>query len=84
MSNSCDAMSDVYAKLDWADQHLAELVELGRDFLRPGGGDERPLGIGFDDTRRPVVVAKFIVEKPLPVEISLHAGRSRAQRADRA
>jgi hypothetical protein len=74
MSNSCDAMSDVYAKLDWADQHVAELVELGRDFLRPGGGDERPLGIEFDDTRRPVVVAKFIVEKPLPVEISLHAG----------
>jgi hypothetical protein len=74
MSRSCDALSDVYAKLDWADEHLADLVELGRAFLRPGGGDERILGIEFDDTRPPMVVARFIVEEPLPVEISLHAG----------
>jgi hypothetical protein len=74
MSRGCDAMRDVYAKLDWADEHLGELMELGRVFLRPGGGDERPLGIEFDDSRPPVVVARFIVEKPLPIEISLHAG----------
>lgn len=67
-------MRDVYAKLAWAEKHLADLMSLGRHYLRPGGGDERPLGIEFDNSRPPVVVAKFIVEKPLPIEISLHAG----------
>src|SRR4051794_25149046 len=67
-------MGDVYAKLAWADKHLADLMSLGRDHLRPGGGDERPLGIEFDDSRLPFVVAKFIVETPLPTEIGLEAG----------
>jgi hypothetical protein len=74
MSKGSDAMSDVYSKLDWAEKHLADLMDLAQDYLRPGGGDERPLGIEFDDRRPPQVVAKFISEKPVPVEISLHAG----------
>ena len=74
MSNGSDAMSDVYAKLRWAEKHLADYMDLGADYLRPGGGDERPLGIAFDDRRPLLVVARFIVEKPAPVEISLHAG----------
>ena len=67
-------MSDVYAKLEWAEKHLAEIVSLAREYLRPGGGDDRPLGIEFDPRRSPIVVATFIAEKPLPIEISLHAG----------
>jgi hypothetical protein len=74
MSKGSDAMRDVYAKLAWAEEHLAELMGLAHDYLRPAGGDERPLGIELDNSRPPVVVAKFIVERPMPVEISLHAG----------
>src|SRR5829696_2926956 len=74
MTNGSDAMSDVYAKLSRAEKHLADLMDLAHDYLRPGGGDERPLGIAFDDRRLPVVVASFIIEKPVPVEISLHMG----------
>lgn len=67
-------MSDVYAKLGWAEKHLADLMDLAHEYLRPGGGDERPIGIQFDNSRPPVVLATFIIEKPVPVEISLHAG----------
>lgn len=67
-------MSDVYAKLRWAEKHLADLMDLAHEYLRPGGGDERPLGIQSDNSRPPVVLATFIIEKPVPVEISLHAG----------
>jgi hypothetical protein len=67
-------MSDVDAKLEWAGKHLAEIMSLAREYLRPGGGDDRPLGIEFDNRLPPIVVAKFIAEKPLPIEISLHAG----------
>ena len=74
MSQGNDAMCDVYAKLEWAEKHLAEIMTLAREYLRPGGGDERPLGIEFDNRRPPIVVAKFIAEPPLPIEISLHAG----------
>jgi hypothetical protein len=74
MSKGSDAMSDVYAKLGWAEKHLADLMDLTHDYLRPGGGDERPLGIKLDDSRPPLVVARFIIEEPVPVEIGLHAG----------
>jgi len=74
MSKGTDAMRDVYSKLEWAEKHLADLMDLGQDYLRPGGGDERPLGIRFNDRHPPLVIASFIVEKPMPVEMSLHAG----------
>jgi hypothetical protein len=74
MNARTDVMSDVYAKLGWAEKHLAHLMDLAHDYLRPGSGDERPLGITFDNSRPPLVVATFIAEKPIPVEISLHAG----------
>lgn len=67
-------MGDVYAKLKWAETHLSEIMSLAREYLRPGGGDDRPLGIEFDNRWPPIVVAKFIAEEPLPFEISLHAG----------
>jgi hypothetical protein len=74
VSHGGDGMRDVYAKLAWAEKHLADLMSLAREYLRPGGGDDRPLGIEFDNRRPPIVVARFIAEQPLPVEISLHAG----------
>jgi hypothetical protein len=74
MSKGSDAVADVNSKLDWAEKHLADLMHLAQEYLRPGGGDARPLGIEFDDTRPPVVIARFIIEEPVPVEISLHAG----------
>lgn len=67
-------MKDVYVKLAWAEKHLAELMSLAQDYLRPGGDDERPLGITFNNRRPSIVVARFIVGEPLPIEISLHAG----------
>ena len=67
-------MRDVYAKLTWAERHLNDLMSLAQEYLRPGGGDDRPLGIEFDNRRPPIVVARFIAEPPLPIEISLHAG----------
>jgi hypothetical protein len=60
-------MSDVYAKLGWAKKHIEDLTKLGEDYLRLGGGDERPLGITWDNRNPPMV-------EPMPVEISLHAG----------
>lgn len=66
-------MRDVYAKLKWAEEHLAEIMSLAQEYLRPGGGDDRPLGIEFDNCRPPIVVARFIAETPLPIEISLNA-----------
>jgi hypothetical protein len=67
-------MRDVYAKLSWAEKHLDDLMALGHDYLQLGGGNERPLGTTFEQSRLPQVVATFIVEKPVPVEIGLHAG----------
>jgi hypothetical protein len=74
VSEGSEPMRDVYVKLAWAEEHLAELMTLAGDYLRPGGGDDRPLGIRFDNRQPSVVVARFIAEKPLPIEISLHAG----------
>src|SRR4051812_19530728 len=76
MSRGSDAMRDVYAKLGWAKTHVVELTKLGEDYLRPGGGDERPLGVAWDIRRPPMVVARFMIDEPMPVEISLHAGDS--------
>jgi hypothetical protein len=73
VTDGSDAMRDVYAKLSWAEKHLVDLTDLAREYIRPDGGDERPLGIAFDDTRLPVVIARFIIEEPPPPDIALHA-----------
>jgi hypothetical protein len=74
VGHGSDAMKDVYAKLKWAETHLGEIIALAGEYLRPGGGDDRPVGIEFDNRQPTVVVARFIIEEPLPEEISLHAG----------
>jgi hypothetical protein len=45
------------------------------DYAQPGGGDDRPVGIQFHRRNRPpgLVVGSFIVERPMPREMSLLA-----------
>lgn len=68
-------MRDVYAKLDWATRHHDDMRRVFEDFAKPGGGDERPYGIRYRERDKPagLVVASFIVEEPMPVEMSLLA-----------
>jgi hypothetical protein len=75
VSSGSDALSDVYAKLDWATKRHDDMQRLFEDFAKPGGGDERPYGIRFRERDRPagLVVASFIVEQPMPLEMSLLA-----------
>lgn len=75
MTGGGDALSDVYAKLDWAARRHEEMERLFEDFAKPGGGDERPYGIRYRARNKPagLVVAFFIVEQPMPLEMSLLA-----------
>jgi hypothetical protein len=75
VSRGSDALSDVYAKLDWASRHHDDIQRQFADFAKPGGGDERPYGITLRERDRPagLVVASFVVEQSLPLEISLLA-----------
>jgi hypothetical protein len=70
-----DALEDVYAKLDWATSRHDEMERRFEEFAKPGGGDERPYGIQYREFSKPrgLVVASFIVEEPMPVEMSLLA-----------
>jgi hypothetical protein len=49
------------------------MVALFAEFAKPGGGDERPYGIRYDVRSKPFVVAHFIGEEPMPVEMGLLA-----------
>jgi hypothetical protein len=71
-------MSDANAKLDWAARHAQAMNDGFIEYARPGGGDERPIGIRFHTPLRPpgLVVAKFIIDAPMPQEISLLAADS--------
>jgi hypothetical protein len=68
-------MSDAQAKLTWAETRHEEMQRLFADFAKPGGGDERPYAIRFHTLRRPstLVVARFGIDEPMPVEMSLLA-----------
>jgi hypothetical protein len=68
-------MSDVYAKLDWATERHADMERVFEAFAKPGGGDDRPYGIRFRERNKPkgLVVAFFIVEEQMPMEMSLLA-----------
>jgi hypothetical protein len=76
MSKGTDALSDAYAKLDWATRHHEQMNALFSDYAKPGGGDERPVGIRFHTRAKPPgsVIASFIVEEPMPREMALLAG----------
>jgi hypothetical protein len=75
VSGGGDALSDVFAKLDWATKRHGDMERLFEEYAKPGGGDERPIGIRFRERNKPagLVVAFFIVEEPMPVEMSLLA-----------
>jgi hypothetical protein len=70
-----DVMRDVYAKLDWATKLHGDMERLFKEYAKPGGGDERPIGIKFHERSKPagLVVASFIIEEPMPLEMSLLA-----------
>jgi hypothetical protein len=65
----------VYAKLDWATSRHDEMLRIFEEFIRPGGGDERPYGIRFREADKPagLVVAHFTVDESMPEEMSLYA-----------
>lgn len=73
VSGGSDALSDVYRQLDWATKRYDDMQRRFEHFAKPGGGDERPYGIRFREPDRPagLVVASFIVEEPMPWEMSL-------------
>jgi hypothetical protein len=75
MSAGRDAMRDVHAKLDWATRRHDDMELLFEEFAKPGGGNERPYGVRFHERNTPagLVVASFIVEEPMPVEMSVLA-----------
>jgi hypothetical protein len=66
-------LSDVYKKLSWAERCHDQMVERFEEFAAPGGGDERPFGIQFAEPGKPrgLVLARFIVERPMPIEMAL-------------
>jgi hypothetical protein len=73
VSTGSDALKDAFAKLDWAASRHDHMERCFAEFAKPGGGDERPYGIKFHQSARPagLVKASFIVEEPMPVEMSL-------------
>ena len=75
MTSGAEAMQDVHSRLDRAIALHEEMNERFRAFARPGGGEERPYGIELREKAKPagLVIASFIVERPLPVEMGLLA-----------
>lgn len=68
-------MRDVRAKLDWATEKHEEMLSVFEQWLKPGGGDERPCGVRWRSADRPagLLVAFFIVEEPLPGRMTMLA-----------
>jgi hypothetical protein len=63
VSAGSNVFSDVYAKLDWATRRHGDMERLFEEYAKPGGGDERPIGIEFRVRDKPagLVVASFII-----------------------
>jgi hypothetical protein len=70
-----DALTDVYAKLNWATNRHEEMMVIFEEYAKPGGGDERPIGIRFREADKPAgwTVAFFNVDRAMPLEMSLLA-----------
>ena len=65
MSRGSDALRDVHSKLDWATGKHEEMLRVFEQYLKPGGGDERPCGIRFRGPKA-LVVAFFNIDEPMP------------------
>ena len=72
MSRSGDALSDVHRKLDWATGKNDEMLRIFEEYLKPGGGDDRPCGVRFR-WQKAVVVAFFNIDEPMPDAMSMLA-----------
>ncbi len=75
VNHSHDALRDVYRKLDWAASRHDEMLRLFEEYLKPGGGDERPCGIRWRERDRPkgLVVARFIIDERMPEAMTMLA-----------
>jgi hypothetical protein len=75
MTRGAIAMRDVFAKLDWAAEKHEEMLSIFEEWLKPGGGDERPCGIRWRVADRPagLLVAFFIVDEPMPSRMTMLA-----------
>lgn len=75
MSRGSDALSDVHRKLDWATGKHDEMLRVFEDYLKPGGGDERPCGIRWRELDKPkgLVIARFMIEEPMPDKMTMLA-----------
>jgi hypothetical protein len=75
VTRGTDALSDAYAKLGWATKLDNDIKRRFADFAMPDGGDEASFGIHLREYPRPagLVVARFIVKEPMPVELRLLA-----------
>ena len=73
MSGGTDAMRDVYSKLDWAASRHDEMMRRFEEFAKPGGGEMIAHTDLLRSPGRPagLVVAKFLVEEPMPVAMGL-------------
>jgi hypothetical protein len=70
-----EALASAYAKLRWAESRHHEMQRIFAAFALPEDPNARPYGIQFRARDRPagLIVATFIVEKPIPEEMSLLA-----------
>lgn len=75
MTAETGPLAGAYAKLRWAEGRHDEMQQAFAAFALPEDPTERPYGIQFQARARPggMIVATFIVEKPMPAELSLLA-----------
>lgn len=75
MTRGSNALCDVHRKLDWATSRHEEMIRVFEGYAKPGGGDERPCGIQWRQMDRPrgLVVARFIIDEPMPEAMSMLA-----------
>jgi hypothetical protein len=76
VSTDLGPLAGAYAKLAWANDRHEDMIRTFEAFALRDDPDDRPYGIKFDERTRPagLIVARFIVESPMPVTMSLLAG----------
>jgi hypothetical protein len=75
MSTGAEPLASANAKLRWARSRHNEMQQRFAAFALPDDPDARPYGIKFDARGKPagLVVATFILEQPMPEDLSLLA-----------
>jgi hypothetical protein len=69
-------LASTFAKLAWANDRHEEMIRRFAEFALREDPKDRPYGIRFHEPGRPagLIVARFIVERAMPVTMSLLAG----------